>query len=444
MKPSLRALALACLLSAAAQALLAQPAPTVPAQPAPAGDYILAVVNSEPITFQELNAEVRRIAQQMAREGKKSPPDAELRQLVLERLINDRAQLQLAREQGIRIDKAALDRAEQNVAAQNGVDVATLQQSLVKDGVSLERFRNSLREQLTLSRLHEREVESSVKISEVDLDRALQEQQASNVDPFTQELNLAQILIVLPEKAGGDEAATLFMKAQRAVQRARNGEDFAKLVQELSGGDRANGGQIGLRRGDRLPPVFVTATQLLQVGEVSDVVRTPAGFHVLKLIERKSPERLVQTMVQTRARHILLRLSPQLTQAQAIQRLNQVRQQLVNGQTDFASQARTLSQDGSAEQGGDLGWASPGMFVPEFEEAMNSLPAEGAISPPVVSRFGVHLIQLVDRRRVELSPQQIREAARARLRQSRYEEAYSAWARDVRARAFVEMREAPQ
>lgn len=452
MNSSLRALALACLLTAAAPALLAQSAPApvaqsapaLPAQPVVAGDYILAVVNSEPITFQELNLEVRRIAQQMAREGKKSPPDAELRQLVLERLINDKAQLQLAREQGVRIDKTALERAEQNVASQSGVDLPTLLQNLAKDGVTPERFRANLRDQLTLSRLHEREVESSIKIADAEVDRALLEQQANNVDPFTQEINLAQILIVLPEKAGGDEAAALFMKAQRAVQRARNGEDFAKLVQELSGGDRANGGQIGLRRGDRLPPVFVTATQQLQVGEVSDVVRTPAGFHVLKLIERKAPERLVQTMVQTRARHILLRLSPQFTQAQAIQRLNQVRQQVVSGQTDFAALARKLSQDGSAEQGGDLGWASPGMFVPEFEEAMNNLATEGAISAPVVSRFGVHLIQLVDRRRVELSPQQIREAVRAKLRQSRYEEAYSTWARDVRARAFVEMREAPQ
>lgn len=442
MNPSLRALALACLLTAAAPVLLAQP--VLPGPPAVAGDYILAVVNSEPVTFQELNLEVRRIAQQMAREGKKSPPEAELRQMVLERLINDKAQLQLASEQGIRIDKAAIERAEQNVASQNGMDVPTLLQSLARDGVSPERFRASLRDQLTLSRLHDREVESSIKIAEADVDRALLEQQANNVDPFTQEINLAQILIVLPEKAGGDEAAALFMKAQRAVERARNGEDFAKLVQELSGGDRANGGQIGLRRGDRLPPVFVTATQQLQVGEVSDVVRTSAGFHVLKLIERKAPERLVQTMVQTRARHILLRLSPQFNQAQAIQRLNQARQQVVSGQTDFAALARKLSQDGSAEQGGDLGWASPGMFVPEFEEAMNSLATEGAISAPVVSRFGVHLIQLVDRRRVELSPQQIRDAVRAKLRQARYEDAYSNWARNVRARAFVEMREAPQ
>jgi len=436
MKSSVRAWALACLLTAATPALMAQQAL--------AGDYIVAVVNSEPITFQELNGEVRRVAQQLTQQGQAAPATEELRRLVLERMINDKAQLQLAREQGIRMDATAIDRAEQNVASQNGVDVLALRQKLAKDGVTVQSFRDGLRDQLTLSRLHEREVESSIKVSDVDVDRAIQEQQANNTDPFAQELNLAQVLIVVPEKANGEESAALYLKAQRVLQRARDGEDFNKLVQEFSAADRNNGGQIGLRRGDRLPPSFVTATQALKVGEISEVVRTGAGFHILKLVERKAPTRLVQTMVQTRARHILLRNSPQLSQAQAIARLADARQQIVSGKTDFPSMARKMSEDSSAEQGGDLGWASPGMFVPEFEEAMNRLQDEGAISPPVVSRFGVHLIQLVDKRRVELSPQQIRESVRAQLRQSRYEEAYTAWARDVRARAFVEMREAPQ
>lgn len=436
MKSSVRAWALACLLTAATPALMAQQA--LP------GDYIVAVVNSEPITFQELSIEVRRVSQQLTQQGQAAPAPEELRRLVLERMINDKAQLQLAREQGIRMDATAIDRAEQNVASQNGVDVLALRQKLAKDGVTVQSFRDGLRDQLTLSRLHEREVESSIKVSDVDVDRAIQEQQANNTDPFAQELNIAQILIVVPEKANGEEAAALYVKAQKVLQRARDGEDYTNLVKEFSAADRNNGGQIGLRRGDRLPPSFVNATQGLKVGEIADVVRTGAGFHILKLVERKAPTRLVQTMVQTRARHILLRNSPQLPQAQAIARLADARQQIVSGKTDFASMARKMSQDSSAEQGGDLGWASPGMFVPEFEEAMNRLQDEGAISPPVVSRFGVHLIQLVDKRRVELSPQQIRESVRAQLRQSRYEEAYTAWARDVRARAFVEMREAPQ
>jgi peptidyl-prolyl cis-trans isomerase SurA len=295
-----RLVALACMLALPAGSTLAQSSTQ-------AADYIVAVVNSEPITFQELNIEVRRVSQQLTQQGRPAPEAAELRRLVLDRMINDRAQLQLAREQGIRVDSVAIDRAEQSIASQNGLDVPALRQKLAGEGMSETSFRNNLRDQITLSRLHEREVDATIRISDAEVDRAIQEQQAANPDPFAQEINLAQILLVLPERASGEEAAALFAKAQRLVQRARNGEDFSALVQEFSAADRKNGGQIGLRRGDRLPPSFVTATQGLQPGQVADVVRTGAGFHVLKLIERKAPDRLVMTMVQTRARHILLR-----------------------------------------------------------------------------------------------------------------------------------------
>ena len=227
------------------------------------------------------------------------------------------------------------------------------------------------------------------------------------------------------------------------LDRARAGEDFNRLVQEFSAADRNNGGQLGLRRADRYPPSFVQATQNLKVGEVSDVVRSGAGFHILKVIEKRAPVAVTRFVVQTHVRHILLRNGPQLSQTAAIARLNEVRQRILAGKTTFQAQARELSQDGSAEQGGDLGWASPGMFVPEFEDAMGKL-AEGEISPAVVSRFGVHLIQMIERRRVELNPRELRESVRNQLRESRYEEAYSTWAQDVRARAFVEMREPPQ
>jgi peptidyl-prolyl cis-trans isomerase SurA len=187
----------------------------------------------------------------------------------------------------------------------------------------------------------------------------------------------------------------------------------------------------------------VEATQTLHVGDVSEIVRSGAGFHILKVIEKRAPARLVRTVVQSRARHILLRSGPQQSQAQAIAKLADARQRIVSGKAEFASSAKSLSQDTSAEQGGDLGWASPGMFVPEFEQVMNALK-ENEISQPLVSRFGVHLIQLMERRRVELSPQEVRESVRSELRSSRYEEAYRNWAQDVRGRAFVEMREPPQ
>jgi peptidyl-prolyl cis-trans isomerase SurA len=406
-------------------------------------DFIVAVVNSEPITNSEVRAQVQRATAQLTQQGQKVPATDELQRVVLERLINERAQLQLAREIGLRADDAAIDQAELSMARQSQVDVAELRRRIVKDGMDVATVRAQLRDQVLISRLHEREVESRIRISDQDIDRFLQEQQANNTDPFTQDINLAQLLIAVPEKASAEQAAALFLQARKVQERIRAGEDFNKLVQELSAADRNNGGQLGLRRADRYPPSFVLATQKLDAGGVSDIVRSGAGFHILKVIERRAPAVAVQTVVQNRARHILLRTSPQLTQAKALAQLVDYKQRIQSGKADFATLAREFSQDGSAAQGGDLGWAVPGLFVPEFEEVMNRLN-EGEISAPMVSRFGTHLIQLVERRRIDLSPQQVRQSASNQLRETRTAEAYAVWARDVRERAYVEFREPPQ
>ncbi len=406
-------------------------------------DFIVAVVNSEPITNSEVRAQVQRATAQMVQQGQKVPTSDVLQRDVLERLINERAQLQLARDTGIRADDAAVDQAELMMANQSQVDVAELRRRIAKDGLDVATFRDQLRDQLLISRLHERDVESRIRISDPDIDRFLQEQLANNTDPFAQDINLAQLLIAVPEKASAEQAAAIFLQARKVQERIRAGEDFNKLVQELSAADRNNGGQLGLRRADRYPPSFVLATQKLDVGGVSDIVRSGAGFHILKVIERRAPTALVQTVVQSRARHILLRSTPQFTQAKALAQLADYKQRIQSGKTDFASLAREFSQDGSAAQGGDLGWAVPGMFVPEFEEVLNRLN-EGEISAPMVSRFGAHLIQLVERRRVDLSPQQVRQSASSQLRATRTAEAYALWSRDVRERAYVEMREPSQ
>lgn len=406
-------------------------------------DFIVTVVNSEPITNGEVRTQVQRMAAQLAQQGQKAPPQDELRRIVLERLISERAQLQLARESGIRVDDAAVDQAELAVASQNAVDVAELRRRAAKDGLDVAAFRNQLRDQLLLSRLHERDVTSRIRVTDQDIDRFILERQANNTDPFAQDINLAQLLIAVPEKASGEQSALLYLQAQKVLDRIRSGEDFNRLVQQLSAADKANDGQLGLRRADRYPPSFVLATQKLNVGEVSDIVRSGAGFHILKVVERRAPAVLVQTIVQTRARHILLRTSAQLSEAAAVARLTEYKRRIVSGTSDFQALAREFSQDGSASQGGDLGWVRPGSFVPEFEQAMNRLN-EGEISNPVVSRFGVHLIQLVERRRVDLSQRELREAVRVQLQESKYEEAYGVWARDLRERAFVEMREPPQ
>jgi peptidyl-prolyl cis-trans isomerase SurA len=415
----------------------------VQAQKAVSADFVVAVVNSEPITNSEVRSAVRRVTAQLKAQDQPLPNAQEMQQGVLERLISDRAQLQLAAETGVRVDDAAVDLAEQNLARQNQVTLEVLRQQMVKDGIDPTTLRKQLRDQLVLTRLREREVEARIKVSDQDVERALAEQQASNTDPLAQEINLAQLLVAVPEKADATEVTQLQAKAQALLQRIRAGEDFTALVRQSSDADRSKNGEFGLRRGDRYPPAFIQATQGVAVGGVSELVRSGAGFHILKVLERRAPSALSKFVVQNRARHILLRTGPELSAFAASARLGEIRQRILAGKTDFASAARENSQDGSAAQGGDLGWASPGMFVPEFEEVMNRLK-EGEISQPTVSRFGVHLIQLTDRRRVELNPREVRELVRNQLRESKLDEAYANWVRDVRERAYVELREPPQ
>lgn len=433
MKPWALAL---CLLTGA----LALP---VQAQGSQAADYIVAVVNSDPITNSDVAAAVARITRDANAQRQSLPPQDELRRRVLERLINERAQLQLAAEKGVRIEPDAVDATEEAIARQNQISVAQLRQRVAKDGMTVTQFRRQLRDQLVLQRLHEREVEARMRITDADIDRFLAEQQGSVNDPAAQEVNLAHLLITVPEKASADEVARLQKLADTLLLRARSGTDFAALVHEASAADRSNGGQMGLRRADRYPPLFVQATAALEVGAVSDVVRSGAGFHLLKVVERRAPTVAVPTVTQSRARHILLRPSAQLTQEAAVAQLTDMRTRILAGKARFEDLAKEFSQDGSAAQGGDLGWAPPGMFVPEFEEPMNRL-ADGQISMPVVSRFGAHLIQLLERRRVELTQAELRGQARAKLREARYDDAFAEWAKEVRANAFVEMREPPQ
>jgi peptidyl-prolyl cis-trans isomerase SurA len=258
------------------------------AQTARSADYIVAVVNSAPITNSELTTEVQRVTRNLQQQKQALPPAAELRKLVLERLVNEHAQLQLAAEIGIRTDPATVDLAEQAVARQSGIDVAELHKRLAQDGTTVEAFRARLRDQQTLERLYEREVGNRNRISEQDLDQQLAELQAKNKDPFAQDINLAQLLVAVPEKASAEQAAALFVQAQKLRDRIRNGESFETLVQQLSAADRSNGGQLGLRRGDRYPVLFVQATKDLPVGAVSEVVRSGAGFHILKVVDRRA------------------------------------------------------------------------------------------------------------------------------------------------------------
>lgn len=428
----------------ATSSALVPPAATVQVPGTRAADFIVAVVNAEPITNLQVSAEVERIRRQLTAQRQQLPEAGELARRVLDQLISERIQLQLAREQGIKIDEPSIDQAEQSVASQNQMTVEQLRRQLEREGTDPRRLREQLRDQLLLTRLREREVDPRVRVSDIEVEQYLTEQQERANDPAGQQISMAHLLVAVPEGAGEQQLAELEAKAQRALQRARAGEDFAALAREFSdAADRANGGQLGLRTGDRYPPLFLEATRTLAPGEVTGPVRSGAGFHVIKLLERRLPGLPPATVTQSRARHILLVPSKQLGEAQARDKLNDFRRRIVAGETDFATLARQNSQDGSAVQGGDLGWASPGMFVPEFERVMDQL-APGQISQPLISRFGVHLIQLMERRNAALSAREQREMVRNMLRDRKYDEVYENWARDVRARAYVELREAPQ
>jgi peptidyl-prolyl cis-trans isomerase SurA len=407
-------------------------------------DYIVAVVNSEPITNNEVRTRMLRFERQLVQQGASLPPRAELARLVLDRLISEKAQLQFAREVGIRVSDAMVDQAEQNFARQNDMEVAELRRRLPGEGIDVASFREDLRNQLLLGRLREREVEQRVKITEMDVEQFLREQQtASNDGPL--ELNLGHILVAVPENASEQQVREARGKAERLLERARAGEDFTRLARESSDapGAAQSGGLMGLRSADRYPTLFLEAVQSLPQGGVSNVLRSGAGFHLLKVVDRRKGGMPGMNVTQNHARHILLRLSPQLSEAAARDRLADMKRRIQAGQADFAQLAREYSQDASAQRGGDLGWASPGMFVPEFEEAINSL-SPGQIADPLVSRFGVHLVQLMERRVATLSQREQREAARNLLREKKLDEAYERWAQDVRGRAFVDLREPPQ
>jgi peptidyl-prolyl cis-trans isomerase SurA len=405
-------------------------------------DFIVAIVNSEPITNQEVRNRLLQVEQQFSARGAAMPTRQELYSQVLERLISERTQIQLARDSGIKIDNQAIDNAVQGIARQNQLSMEQFRQRMREDGIDMSTLRNNLRDDLLLQRVREREVEPRVRVSESELDAFIREQRDSPTGEI--DINIAQILIAVPENTTDAQIAPLAAKAQRAFERAKAGEDFAALARELSDapGARDNGGVMGLRPVDRYPGLFTDATQNLAAGAVAAPVRSGAGFHVLKLIEKRQQSLGNLVIPQTRARHILLRTNAQLPESVARERLAELRKRIAAG-LDFAQAAKDNSQDGSAREGGDLGWAVPGQFVPEFEEVMNSL-APGQVSEPLVSRFGVHLIQVQERRERKMNEREQREAARGALREKKLDEAFITWAQDVRARAYVEMREPPQ
>jgi peptidyl-prolyl cis-trans isomerase SurA len=428
-------LALACALACACGAT-----PSVWAQPKPRPivvlDRIAAVVNDEVITRYELDERTQLALRQLGQQGTPPPPRDTLEKQILERLIIDRAQLQLAKETGLRVDDTELDRALARIAEQNKVSMQAMRDTLEKDGVPFLKFREDIRNEIVLSRLREREVDTKIVITESEIDAFIKTQQGQEGKP--DEFNLSHILIVVPENASPEQLQSRRARAEQARAQLTAGSDFRQVAASFSEApDALQGGAMGWREAQRLPGIFSDALGSMKPGDVSPVLRSSNGFHLLKLNERRGSQTPV-IVQQTRARHILIKTNELVSENEARNRLRTLKERLEN-KADFGELARVHSEDASASSGGDLGWLSPGDTVPEFERGMDALKP-GEISEPVRSPFGWHLVQVLERRDEDMSKERLRLGARQALRARKSDEAYHEWVRQLRDRAYVENR----
>lgn len=398
-------------------------------------DHIEVVVNDDVITRHELEMRLATVVAQLKKRNTPLPDKSILENQVLERMIAELLQSQFAKESGLRIDDVQLDRALGRIAQQNKfATLADFRASLEKEGVDFKRFREEIRNEIISVRLREREVESKLVISDNDIDNHLANQ--ARQEGKGEELQLAHIFVVVPEQASADKIQTYKKRAEQALAQLRAETPFAQVAAGFSDAqDALQGGQLGWKPVDRLPSIFAEPLQKMKPGEVSDVLRSPNGFHILKLIERRSKDTPV-VIVQTHARHILIKTGELVSESEAKSRLQEIKQRIDKG-ADFAEEARLHSEDGSAPQGGDLGWLSPGETVPEFEGPMDALKI-GQISGLVQSGFGWHLIQVLERRNTDVSVEQKRQHARNAIRAVKSDEAFQDWLRQLRDRAFIE------
>lgn len=398
-------------------------------------DRIVAVVNDEVITERELAARVDFALRQLAQQGTQPPARQVLERQLLERTINDRVQMQHARDTGTRVDDAELDRAMLKIAEQNKMTVVELRTVLAKDNVPYDKFREDIRSEITLSRLREREVAQKIVVTESEVDNFIQGQMAQS---GRDEFNVSHILVSVPEKATPEQLQQRRERAEQALSQIKGGADFRQIAAAFSDGPEAlQGGLLGWRESSRLPALFLDALRPLQAGQLSELLRSSNGFHILRLNERRGGAAPVMIQ-QTRARHILIKTNELVSETEARNRILTLKERLDN-KADFAELARSRSEDTSASRGGELNWLSPGDTVPEFERAMDALKP-GEISAPVRSPFGWHLIQVIERRNQDMTQEGRRLNARQTLRDRKTDEAYQEWVRQLRDRAYVEQR----
>lgn len=405
-------------------------------------DSIAAVVNNDVITRNDLAQRMRIVERRMRSQKMAVPPADQLQRQLLERMISDRAQMQLAAELGIRVDDTFLDRAVGRIAEQNKLSVTDFRNEIERDGTPFNLFREEIREEITLQRLREQEVDKKIQITESEVDAY---QSSDTGAQAQQEMDLGQILVRIPENASAAQILERRTRADDVLRQLRTGADFAKTAATYSdAGDALEGGDLGWRNADRLPQLFVESTAELRQGELSKVVRSANGFHILKVIGRRSVAAgatpgTVATVEQTHVRHILIKVNQIVTMADARRKLADIKERLDNKSATFADLAKQYSNDLSASKGGDLGWVFPGDTVPEFERAMDALKP-GETSGIVETPFGVHLISVIERKADDTSKERQRVVARQAIRERKLEEATQDWVRQVRDRAYVEIR----
>jgi peptidyl-prolyl cis-trans isomerase SurA len=399
-------------------------------------DRIVAVVDQTVITEQELDSRIRTVTAQFRKQGTELPEESVLRRQILERLISDTLQLQHAAQTGVKVEDNQLDRTIERIAEQNQMTLTEFGEALARDGISMRKFRSDIRNEITIARLREREVDSRVTVNESEIDNFLTTQASSNENQ--DEFELSHILIRTPEEGSTEDIQKARAKVDEALKEIQAGTAFAKVSASYSDAPNAlEGGNLGWKPGTQMPTLFLDTLKTMQVGDVSPVLRSPNGFHILKLTNKRGGSSPL-VVEQTHARHILIKLTEVTSEVDGKQKMDGIKERLDNGEK-FEVLARQFSEDGTASNGGDLGWLNPGDTVPQFEKAMNELK-DNEISAPVRSPFGWHIIQVLERRKQDMSKEAARLKARQEIRAKKAEEAYQDWVRELRDRAYVELR----
>ena len=398
-------------------------------------DRIVAIVDQTVVTEQELESRIRSVTAQFKKQGTELPEESVLRKQILERLISDALQLQYAAQTGLKVDDNQLDRTVERIAEQNQMTLTEFGEALAKDGITMTKFRSDIRSEITIARLREREVDGRVNVTESEIDNYLTTQASSNESQ--DEFEISHILVRTPEEGATEDVQKAKAKVDEAIAQLQAGTSFAKVSASFSDAPNAlEGGNLGWKSGAQMPALFLDALKAMQVGDISPALRSPNGFHILKLTNKRGGSSPL-VIDQTHARHILIKLSEVMSEKDAKVKMDNIKERLDNGEK-FEVLARQFSEDSTASNGGDLGWVNPGDTVPQFEKAMNGLK-DGQISEPVLTQFGWHIIQVIERRKQDMSKEAARLKARQEIRTRKADEAYQDWIRELRDRAYVEL-----